>query len=305
MERLKYADFNLRIGREGEHYTARVLDSPAGEASTTFELPFTEDRLELLVMRLGRTRSGARSGGASSEIGAAREFGGKLFEAVFSNEVYTCFRRSLDRAYGQDGTGLRLKLRLQDVPELADLPWEFLFDASFNRFIARSNQTPIVRYIEMSQTIHPLKVELPLQILVMISSPADYVQLDVQREKSLLHDSLEPLVRRGEVEVDWLDNATLTTLQRHLRQHPVHVFHFIGHGEFDNPTGQGALVLEDDAGKGWSAEAERIGTILHDHRPLRLAVLNSCEGARNSKSDPFTGVATGLISLSYPSRASP
>src|SRR3954463_10066004 len=34
---------------------------------------------------------------------------------------------------------------------------------------------------------------------------------------------------------------------------------------------------------------------LRDLRSLRLAVLNSCEGARNSRTDPFAGTATTLV----------
>ena len=99
---------------------------------------------------------------------AARELGGKLFESVFSGEVRACLRSSLHEVYCQEGTGLRLKLRLQEAPELADLPWEFLFDTALDRFMAQSNQTPIVRYVEMRERIRPLAVQLPLHVLVMI-----------------------------------------------------------------------------------------------------------------------------------------
>jgi len=60
------------------------------------------------------------------------------------------------------------------------------------------------------------------------------------------------------------------------------------------------LVLEDKQGHGWCADSRRIGTILHDHPSLRLVVLNSCEGARNSLTDPFAGVAAGLIRQGVP-----
>ena len=43
-----------------------------------------------------------------------------------------------------------------------------------------------------------------------------------------------------------------------------------------------------------------LGTILQDHRSLRLVVLNSCEGARTSSVDPFSGVATSLIEFGIP-----
>jgi len=298
-ERLRYLDFELQIEHEGDHYLAKVIRSPIGEASGTFTLPFTEDRLENLVLKLGRIRASTRRI-YSTEMEAAHELGGKLFEAVFSNEVRATLRSSLDEASRRKDTGLRIKLRLQDVAELADLPWEFLFDASLDRFFAQSNQTPIVRYIEMPQRIVPLTIDLPLKILVMISSPTDYAQLNVQQEKFLLEEALQELSKKRMVQLEWLEEATLQALQRRLRAETYHVFHFIGHGGFDPRAEEGVLVLEDERGRGWQAGAHRIGTVLHDHRSLRLVVLNSCEGARNSRTDPFAGVATSFVRQGIP-----
>jgi hypothetical protein len=295
---LRYIDFDLKIERDENHYTAQVLNSPFGEASSTFNLPFSEDKLENLILKIGHMRTGR--GNLSTEIEAAREFGGKLFEAVFSNEVRDCFRSSLSQVNNLEETGLRLKLRLQNASELADLPWEYLFDSTQGHFFAQSKYTPIVRYLEMPLRISPLKVNLPLKILVMISSPAGYVPLDVEQEKILLQKALEPLIKDGLVQVEMLEKATLSTLQRYLREQEYHIFHFIGHGNFDQKTKEGVLVLEDELGSGWLATADRIGTILHDHRSLRLAILNSCEGARNALSDPFAGVATSLICQGVP-----
>lgn len=299
MERLRYLDFELKIERQGEQYLARVLRSPAGEASGTFVLPFSEDRLEVLVLKLGRLRGSTRRI-HSAEEAVARELGGKLFEAVFGRELLACLKSSLERTSSRQGMGLRLKLRLQDVAELADLPWEFLFDTSVDRFLAQSNRTPIVRYMEMPERIRPLTLRPPLHVLVMISSPTDYQRLDVKRERALLEEALGQLSKQGKVQIDYLENATLAALQRRLRDEVYHVFHFIGHGGFDRKADEGVLVLEDEQGHGWQAAAHRIATLLHDHPSLRLAVLNSCEGARNSRTDPFAGVATTLIRQGVP-----
>ncbi len=299
MERLRYLDFELQLKREGELYEARVLRSPAGEASTTFAVPFSDVKLENLILRMGRLRATTRRVHAE-ELAAARELGGELFQAAFGGEVLACLRASLEKAGRREGTGVRLKLRLQEVPELADLPWEFLLDPSLDCFLAQSSQTPIVRYVEMPARIRPLMVQLPVQILVMISSPTDHVCLDVQRERMLLEEALEPLSREGKVRVDCLEKATLVALQRRLRSGTYHVFHFVGHGGFDARAGEGVLVLEDDRGRGILAGAHRLGTVLHDERSLRLAVLNACEGARNSRTDPFAGVATTLIRQGIP-----
>src|SRR6185437_7322350 len=74
-----------------------------------------------------------------------------------------------------------------------------------------------------------------------------------------------------------------------------HVFHFVGHGAFDERLQDGVLMMEDANGRGTAVSAQRLGTLLHDHRSLRLAVLNACEGARTDVADPFAGVAQTLV----------
>ncbi len=302
MPALRYLDFDLQIERQGDGFVAEVIKSPVGEASNSFTLPFTDDRLENLLLKMGPLRARMR-GVSSDERAAARELGSGLFDAVFSGEVLAVLRGSLDDANREEGTGLRLRLRLQDAPELADLPWEFLFDRSLGRFLAQSSYTPIVRYLEMHERIRPLLASLPLRVLVMISSPVDpdYPLLDVEAERKRLEVSLNPLIASGKVSVHWLDKATLPELQARLRSGEYHVFHFIGHGGFDQASGQGVLVLEDEQGRGSMETPDRICPLLHDHRSLRLAVLNSCEGARNSRSDPFAGMASSLIRQGIPS----
>jgi hypothetical protein len=299
MLKLNYADFELKIERAGDRYSANVLRSPAGEASHSFDLPFTEVELENLILRMSRLHRVSRRIN-SPEIEAAREVGTKLFQTVFTGEVLACLRASQEEASSKKQTGLRIKLRLQDVPELADMPWEFLLDPGFNRFLIQSTYTPIVRYIQLPQRIPSLQVTLPLRILGMISSPSDYELLDVQKEKLLLQEALEPLITAGAAHLEWIDQASLSTLLHRSRRDAYHVFHFIGHGGFDRRTDQGVLVFQDEQGHGQFVDARQLSTLLHDHPSLRLVVLNSCEGARNSRTDPFAGVAASLIQQGIP-----
>ncbi len=123
MEAPKCLDFDLQIERRNKTFVAQVLQSPVGEASSTFSLPFSEDRLENLLLKMGPLRARTR-GISSEEREAARQLGAGLFESVFAGEVLACLRGSLDDVNRRDSTGLRVRLRLQDAPELADLPWE-------------------------------------------------------------------------------------------------------------------------------------------------------------------------------------
>ena len=298
MARIVYSDFDLLIQRAAEGYRAQVLTSPAGQAATSFTLPFSELELENFLLRVGRPRRGTRRID-SPEVGAAKSFGERLFSAVFNGEVRGCLRSSLDDV-ARNNAGLRIRLRLTEVPELADLPWEYLYNPSLNRFLALSVETPFVRYLELPESIRPVSVTPPLRVLVMISSPTDYPQLDVEREWRKLQESIADLTKSGMIILERLDTATLSLLQRHLRRGEYHVFHFIGHGGFEPKLQDGVLIFEDEAQRGRAVSGQDLGTLLHDHRALRLGILNACEGARTSRTDPFAGTAQSLVQQGLP-----
>ncbi|HEX4964496.1 MAG TPA: CHAT domain-containing protein [Thermoanaerobaculia bacterium] len=291
-------DFDLSIQRDKEGYRARVLMAPCGEASGDFTLPFSELEIENLLLRIGRRRSTVRRID-SPEVRVAKLFGEKLFRAAFPESVRDCLRGSLDAASSQ-GAGLRLRLRLNEVPELADLPWEYLWDPSHKRFLALSTDTPIVRYLDVPERIRPLVVQPPLQILTLFSSPIGFPKLDTEREWNRLNEALGPLIHRGLVALDRLERPTLMELRRRLRQRDYHIFHFVGHGGFETESQDGVLALEDETGRSRLVSGQDIAVLLQDRRTLRLAVLNACEGARASRTDPFAGTAQSLVQGGIP-----
>lgn len=298
MRPINYLDFDIQIQSTGSGYRSRVLKSPAGEASSSFGPIFSDVELENYQLKLGRPRRGSRRAGLP-ETEVARNLGDRLFASAFGDEVRSCLRRSLDLALQQQ-SGLRVRLRLNDAPELADVPWEYLHDQMMDQFLALSLDTPLVRYLDLAGSVQPLKIELPLRVLVMISSPTDYPQLDSEREWELLQQALRDLVASGLVVVDRLEDATLATLRAMLRRQDFHVLHFIGHGYFDRQIDCGVLMLEDSTKRGRSVTGDELGVLLHDHRSLRFAILNACEGARGSIHDPFSGVAQRLVQQGIP-----
>ena len=195
--------------------------------------------------------------------------------------------------------GLRLRLRLTDTPALAELPWEFLYDPRHNRFLAQSRHTPLVRYLDLPDPPAPLGVDGPLRLLVMISSPSDYPELDVEQEWSLLTGALAQQQEEGRVIVERLA-ANMSTLRERLRREAFHVFHFVGHGRYRPDWGDGVLVMEDRNGRSHEVTGEELGGLLSEYDPTRLAVLNACEGARSGAGDPFAGMAQSLIQQGLP-----
>ncbi len=298
MQALEFLDFDLVIESNGDGYGARVLNSPAGQASHSFRFPVDDWELETFLVWLAGAHYRTRRV-ESKEMRAAKQLGARLFQAVFAEEVRACWQRSLDECTRRD-VGLRLRLRLTNVPELADLPWEFLYDSSVNQFLALSAKTPIVRYFDLAHSTRPVAVKPPLRVLVMISNPIDWDTLDIDQERAKLKRALARLVERGLVILDFLPEATLDALQHRLRQNTYHLFHFIGHGGFDEDRRDGLLILRDEDGRGRRITSQRLSAILTDHAALRLVILNACEGARGAREDPFTGVAQTLVQRGIP-----
>lgn len=294
-----YYNFDVLIERTTEKYRARVIDSPVGTAAAEFDLPLSDLQLENYILRMGQTRQGKRLPFESSELKAVKQCGESLFDAVFTGEVYTCFAMSQEWAREQ-GKGLRIRLHI-DVPEFHDYPWELLYNSKTKQFLALSNDTPVVRYFELPFPEQPLLVEMPLKILVMISSPEGFPSLNVEDEWNKLENAFKPLIQRGLVVLERLQKPTLGELQKALRRDQFHIFHFIGHGKFVVHKQDGVLLMEEELnGRGRPVSGQYLGILLHDHQWLRMVVLNACEGARTSQSDPYAGVAQTLVQQGIP-----
>lgn len=121
-----YTDFDLEITRWAKaKYQAWVLESPTGQASVEFKRPVTDTELENFVLKIGRTRTGVRRL-ESPEMQAAKNFGKELFEAVFYDQVRECLTSCLHQVDRNEIPGLRIKLRLVNMPELGNLRWYYL-----------------------------------------------------------------------------------------------------------------------------------------------------------------------------------
>ena len=296
-DRWAYDDLQLRIDRDADGSYRTLAMAPDGRtARGVFQAPLTDDELDNFVQRVGLVRR--RRGTAEDRLGAIKELGSSLFDALFADQVGNVY--SAAKAAASDGDRrLRITLHLSGAPELMRLPWEFLYQRP--RFIAQSTETPIIRTLDVDSARRPHRLKLPLRILGITSSPVGYQELDAESERRNLETALEPLSREGLVELTWLNRATLRDLARRVSEpDEIHVIHFIGHGAYSEENEAGILVLETPEGRAHDVAGEEIGAMLQDERALRLVVLNSCDGARTSHIDPFSGVATSLIEFDIP-----
>ena len=306
---IEYEDFSLKIEpKRGEVYPVIVLRSPAGEGRSSFKLPFDPDEIGDILFDLGRTvRGGGQAPLRDVSPAATRtrpqQIGDQLFNALFSGPVRSLLDRSLGMIHGRQ-RGLRIKLHIDpedpSLAQLASLPWEFLYRKETRDFLNLSRFTPILRYLDVQRPYTPLSLEPPLRILVVISDPAGYIPLDLDRERAQIEASW---ARQKGVQVEFMEQATILALQDRLADQTYHVLHYMGHGDFDERTGQGVLVMEDEDGRGAIVDGSTLGVLLRDLPTMCLVFLNACETARVTKEkglDPFAGVAAAMVMAGIP-----
>lgn len=307
---LQYIDLLVSISSSRDRLPVVRIESPVGHASTSFFLPLgesssLEERLRILCQNAqAQVCRGVRFGGqAESTAVDTKEIGRLLFDSIFSGEGLRLYQES-SRLAIQNDTGLRIKLKIDtsdpSLVALAGLPWELIYRSDVDEFLCLSNRNPLVRYLSVPRPCAALPLSPPFRVLVLISNPRGWPQLDLENEKRLIQESWG---QRSDVQVDFLECGTKSELQRQLGATDYHVFHYMGHGEFDSTSGQGMLILKDDNGDPDPISGESLGMLLADEPSLRLVFLNACNTAQitgDARLNPFSGVASALILAGMP-----
>jgi hypothetical protein len=306
-----YENFDLEIKAVPgvATYEAKVLDSPDGQTSQWIPVqipPPPAGAAELLVGAAGATHASRDAatprtrvpGGPDAQ--ALKKYGRDLFAAAFVGEIAKRWAVSVERTR-QARHGLRLRLRLTDAPELAKFPWEFLYADPPRAFLALSQWTPVVRFLDVPGSARSLAVEPPLRILVFTALPRDLGLLDVESEIAQLREAVADLERFSRVQVRYASSGRYAELQKALSEDEYHVLHFIGHGGYDQEATEGTLALVGENGATDEVSADDFAYLLAelDHSP-RLVVLNACRGAEGDRLNVFASTAGKLLDRGIP-----
>jgi len=301
MSVVTYLDFYIEVTElNAPEYQIRVR-SKAGEARADISFPYTNAQLDAELVRLESAilyvHTQTRRLLPPHEE-AVRKLGIRFFEFLLPNDngvrslYYEC-----QKLAEFEGKGVRLNLLIRS-PYLSTLPWEFIYDPRTADYLALDPFTPLVRYPEIAQSTSPLLVTPPLRILGLVANPKDLTWIDVDAEKQQIQEALQSLIERRLIELIWLPDQTWRKLQQWMRPNygPWHIFHFIGHGEFDLHRDEGRIFLTGDDGRSKGISATELGRLLRFQRgTLRLALLNACEGARGGKLDVLSSTAATLV----------
>ncbi|WP_167444212.1 CHAT domain-containing protein [Streptomyces diastatochromogenes] len=300
-------DFRVEIGPPGaDGYPVVFRTTDGVETSGTLRLPPSHE-LEALAARVPDAviASSAQVRRAVAEGEApVRELGRLLFDALLEDDGKTFLLTTRNRAARQGGQ-VRMVFRVQP-PELARLPWEFMFDSSEDSYVCL--ETPLVRHPQVARSKEPLSITPPLRILGMIALPDDQESLSAHTEQRRLDEALADLKAEGLVALRWVTGQTWRDLREAVRRDvrsgsrrgDCHVLHFIGHGGYDTRAQEGTLALTGEQGGTYWLGAGQLAMLLADHPSLRLAVLNACETGRADVLNPYSSVAGALMRKGIP-----
>jgi hypothetical protein len=303
-----YTSLNFSVLRSGDGYKILAkseLDDreAAHNFSLTFEPPYITEVQNAIQLAGLRAANPSRRVGNREEM-VLQAFGTKLFEGVVNDGVRDLYMSTVEKARGKE-MGVVLRFNFEEVPELSALPWEYLYDTHSQRFLALDSTRPLVRYRRStaSLSVDALAVKPPLRVLVVESRPKGVAELDTVTERRSIMAALQSDPNlAGKIELEILEDATLSALHSKLRSNSYHVFHFIGHGTYSHDADTGYLLFEGKNEQPELVPGHILGNLLGDHYPMRLVFLNACEGAAVSATDgdPFRGVATSLVQRNLP-----
>lgn len=265
----------------------------------------------------------------------AQAYGLYLFYRLFTGAI----RRAYDKATGQaQAQGAALRLRLWIDPEasaLHALAWERLHCTRQGATIplAATGDVPFSRHVSLEQAEPSPFSQRPVRLLFALASPANLERyrlapLVAEAEVANLLDAVEALLRGGALHLTLL-TGQLATLSPPLRQRleqagvtcvdePTtlanvvrllseaggqHIFHFLGHGHFNQQEGAAALFFEGQSG---NAHIVRDAEIAARFQSLaaapRLVFLAACESAKYAPAygNAFVGLAPQLVAAGIP-----
>ncbi|MFK7887629.1 MAG: CHAT domain-containing protein [Gammaproteobacteria bacterium] len=313
---MQYFNFNIFFDAKGDDKFKIRVESISGTGTAVIDLTHDIEQLSILGHALARE---VRQSGAVAELDPALnrdaefdapaaiaplELGKQLYQDLFVGAAGAQLNQALGNVQSQD-SGLRIRLHIDpndaQVARLASLPWELLCHPFMgDQPMALSNATPLVRQLDSPLPVNTRAFKPPLRILVVVSNPDGVAPLDLQKERGNIERSWG---NKPNVVVEFLENATLKALTRKLSHNDYHVFHFMGHGDFDHATGVGCLLLETADNRPDPVDGKTLGLALKDAKSMRLIFLNACNTAQLNRTpgkDAYAGVATALVMVGIP-----
>lgn len=249
------------------------------------------------VLRSGQTAADF----AAEQAQKLAAYGQRLYSFLFGDGTELQSFLKFNDAYARSA---HLTLALHsNAAVLWRLPWEYIHDGQ--DFLALHGKFQLSRRPHELGRLEPEPVQLPLRLLVIVSSPENLPDLNTEKEISTIQEALDDAERSGLIQTEYLEDATLAEIGATLKSVNPHVLHFTGHGVFRPDRAQpensrSYLALEKEDGQALEVDIKELRPHLQNAPDLRLAVLSGCQTAQTSGINAYSGVATGMLDAGIP-----
>ena len=298
-----FYDMDLRVSEAGaENY--RVTAQTEGSGLAKASLDWGALKADDFVGKLTRIQEEP----FTTDEALLRDVGATLFGSLFQGQVrdlfisiYTQEVQSHEDAY------LRIRLDVDEAAsEIAVLPWELM--AWQDVFLSTQIKTLVTRQLLSLDygNIKSLRVSGKPKVLIVIPNGSG---LATEAEENTITKALE----RAAIPYELLKGkGPREALVDSLERGDFNIFHFIGHGDFEE-QGDGLMHgtlrfnsawedLEEDEDEEW-IEYTRLQALFGNHKQVKVVVLNACRGAvvdERRSGHGFLGVAPALLRAGVP-----
>jgi CHAT domain-containing protein len=289
-----YLDLVIKIDKvlesEENIYEVRLLEQGNELESEKISLDNqkVDEMLEMLNDKVAK----------SEDLGRIiRTCGLTLFDWLFTGQVRERFQQLL-----QEGISQRI---IWDVDEsLLNLPLEVLYvPYAVRKHLALTSKYSVVRRISNVLPSNSSHTSQVVRILAVFANPKDTTPINIIEEERLLQKSLQDAIQNKRVQLEIIGASGLIgiasrkNIQERIQTFQPHLFHFVGHGSYQD--GKGHIILENDAREGCLVTADDLSVMLSDSQ-IKVAIMNGCDTGLSSNNDAITGISGALINQGIP-----
>lgn len=221
------------------------------------------------------------------------------------------FVQAVKAAKKNDGVRLRLTVRDSAKP-LQRLPWEYIYlqivkgDENHNHFLSLNPKISLVRHPALDCPVESLEVvdRKQIRLLAVTANPKapGLDPLDIETENKVISQALKGFNIDG-LKLEWKpinNDITEAELNKLLMQKP-ELFHFSGHGVFDEGEPEASLVLVKD--KNTNTPSYLGASVLSKKLQaagVRMAYLGTCKSSTLAGASQWSAIAPALIAHMVP-----
>lgn len=235
-----------------------------------------------------------------------QHIGSDLYNMLFTGAVKSHFEHKawdrVDEQQEYDRLALSLALETGLRPEIASLPWEFLYCERGHTFLATDPRVAFSREaVDLTfPAPEPLPPDEPLKVMLIHSSPPKLPPVALTRVQNILTELSEAEDRLARPLI--LAEPKPEAIEEALAEYRPHILHLLAHGHFEERSTQVALVDSAGSGEHWYNTRslvdlfQRLG---RDDLP-RVLILQACEIGQPSQISLFNPGGAAVFQPSIP-----